>query len=87
MKITDEMNKKKICGVISQIDGEVEDVAFEKEQVELKKEYNVETWLKKLEDVIKRNLQSKLASFLSKFSEQKANIENRIEGGNKGNNL
>jgi len=40
-----------------------------------------------MEESIKKNLQIKLVSFLSKYGEQKTNIENKIEGGNKGSNL
>lgn len=81
------VTKSKITGVIAQEGNEIEELTFEKETVEIKREQNVEVWLRKLEDSIKKNLQAKLTSFLSKFGEQKSNIENRIEGGNKGNNL
>jgi len=66
MKISEEQNKKKVQGVTSQVGNEVEELHFEKDIVELKKEQNVEIWLKKLEDTIKRNLQSKLTAFMSK---------------------
>jgi len=79
--------KSKITGVIAQEGNETEEVTFEKETVEIKREQNVEVWLRKLEESIKKNMQAKLTSFISKFGEQKSNIENRIEGGSKGNNL
>lgn len=79
--------KSKIQGVISQFGTELEEISFEKETVEIKKDQNVEVWLRKLEESIKKNMQAKLTSYISKFGEQKSNIENRIEGGNKGNNL
>jgi len=79
--------KLKIQGVISQFGTELEEISFEKDTVEIKKDQNVEVWLRKLEESVKKNMQAKLTSYLSKFSEQKSNIENRIEGGNKGNNL
>jgi len=85
--VTKGTSKFKIVGVLSTVGGDSEEIGFEKENVELKREQNVEVWLKKLEDSIRKNMHAKLASFVSKFGEQKANIENRIEGGNKGNNL
>jgi hypothetical protein len=85
--VTKGTSKFKIVGVLSQVGNDTEEIGFEKENVELKRDQNVEVWLKKLEDSIRKNMHAKLASFVSKFGEQKANIENRIEGGNKGNNL
>jgi hypothetical protein len=66
MKVSEEQNKKKIQGVNSQIGNEIEELHFEKDIVELRREQNVEIWLKKLEDTIKRNIQGKLATFISK---------------------
>ena len=91
MKIQEDMTKGtskfEIVSVLSLVGSDTEEIGFEKENVKLKREQNVEVWLKKLEDSIRKNMHAKLASFVSKFGEQKANIENRIEGGNKGNNL
>jgi len=81
------VNKTKILGVISQELNETEEINFEKDTVEVKKDQNVEVWLRKLEESLRKNMQAKLTSYISKFGEQKSNIENRIEGGNKGNNL
>lgn len=81
------VTKSKITGVISQFGNESEEISFEKDTVEVKRDQNVEVWLRKLEESIRKNMQAKLTSFLSKLGEQKSNIENRIEGGNKGNNL
>lgn len=54
--------KSKIQGVLSQFGNEIEEISFEKENVEIKKDQNVEVWLRKLEESIKKNMQAKLTS-------------------------
>lgn len=54
--------KSKIQGVISQDGNELEEISFEKETVEIKRDQNVEVWLRKLEESIRKNMQAKLTS-------------------------
>jgi hypothetical protein len=54
--------KSKITGVISEFYQEHEEISFEKETVEIKKDQNVEVWLRKLEESVKKNMQAKLTS-------------------------
>ena len=46
--VTKGTSKFKIVGVLSQVGSDTEEIGFEKENVELKREQNVEVWLKKL---------------------------------------
>ena len=46
--VTKGTSKIKIVGVLSQVGSDTEEIGFEKENVELKREQNVEVWLKKL---------------------------------------